>query len=653
MLGSVMANNLLLLFVFWELTGFASYLLIGFEHEVESSRSSARQALLVTNGGGLVMLAGFILLEEAAGTFAIDELIATAPNWADAPQVVPALLCVFVGAFTKSAQLPFHFWLPNAMAAPTPVSAYLHSATMVKLGVYLLARLHPAFSTLPLWQFVLVTVGGATSVWAMLLVLHERDLKRILAWSTVSSLGMLVMLNGVPGPGAAKAMVTFLLAHALYKAPLFFVAGNVDHGTGTRDIDQISGLARRMPWTAGAALLAGVSMAGLPLSFGFVAKDLVKAATSHGMVYEWVVYGGVLVSALSIAVAAVAAVRIFWHRGGAPGSQIVHEAPVSMTLPPLALASLGIVFGMAPWLIEPLLQQATYAMLPRDSLLMVPETGEGGLTLSVMIVSYTLGIGMYLSWDWLHAKATQVKAVTPRSLAAATWYDRALRAIPIAATATTRPVQHGILRGYVAVLLGTLVVLMGLGLLYDEWPLSLPTGVPSLAVGAVAVVIVLSAILTCIVRDTFVVLLVSGLIGLGSALLFVFLGAPDVAFTQFAVEAAFVVVVASVLLRVRQLDLAVVPREPVAARLLLGLGMGVVVAALLLLAVSEPSDPALRSYYAAKSYLEAHGRNVTNVIIVDFRGLDTLGEISVVVVTFLAILPLLRAARQRNQGAER
>jgi multicomponent Na+:H+ antiporter subunit A len=260
------------------MTSLTSFLLVGFNHHDQQSRKSAQQALLVTGSGGLAMFAGFVLLAQAFGTSSISVIIAAAPAAEATPALTAAVALVLVGAFTKSAQVPFHFWLPNAMAAPTPVSAYLHSATMVKLGVYLVARLDPAFGAWPWWQWTLQAVGALTAGWAMVLALRERDLKRILAWSTVATLGTLVLLVGLPGAGATAAVAALLLAHALYKAPLFFVAGNVDHEAGTRIIDRLGNLRRAMPWTATAALLAGLSMAGIPLTFGFVAKDAIHSA---------------------------------------------------------------------------------------------------------------------------------------------------------------------------------------------------------------------------------------------------------------------------------------------------------------------------------------------------------------------------------------
>jgi len=287
MIGCVTADNLIVLFLFWEMTSLMSFLLVGFNHEQESSRKSAQQAFLVTGTGGLALLAGFIVLGQAMGTYSVSAIVAQLPQVDATPQLTVALLLILVGAFTKSAQFPFHFWLPNAMSAPTPVSAYLHSATMVKLGVYLLARLDPGFGEWALWEWALKGAGSITAAWGMVLALRERDLKRILAWSTVATLGTLVTLVGLRGEGATVAVGALLLAHALYKAPLFFVAGNIDHGTGTRVIDRLGNLRHAMPWTAAAALLAGASMAGMPMSFGYIAKDIILAAKGADDVFAF------------------------------------------------------------------------------------------------------------------------------------------------------------------------------------------------------------------------------------------------------------------------------------------------------------------------------------------------------------------------------
>ena len=664
MLGCVTSTNLLSLFIFWELTSVVSFLLVGTKHEYEATRKSAQQALMITGAGGLSLLAGVILLGEIAGTYAIPEIVATSEAWIDHPWVPAALVCLFGGAFTKSAQFPFHFWLPNAMAAPTPVSAYLHSATMVKLGIYLLARLHPAFGDLPLWQGTLIGIGGFTSIWAMVLAVKERDLKRILAWSTVSALGTLVMVIGLPGPGAATAAATFLLAHALYKAPLFFVAGNVDIAAGTRDIDKLAAMGRRMPYTALAALLAGASMSGLPLSYGFVAKDIIKLAKSQADVVTWVAWSGVFVGAASVAAAGVAAIRVFWHSGGRPLPPEIREVRWSMRIPPLLIGATGIVFGLAPWLAEPLLALSARAMHTVDDVSAFDvEPGTPGWT--AVAVTIVLGLGMFVVWDPLHRALNRSRF--PKRLTPGHAYESFVRSIPHAAAAVARLVQHGRVRLYALLSLGFLA--LGLSwvvarLEVPQWPSYQPPSIPF--IGA-TVALVAASITVCVVHDRFLLLLAGGLVGLACAVVFLFGGAPDVAFTQLTVEVALVVVIASVLLRMRRIGvggdiIATGSKESAAPsdrpaldplswpRMLVAVATGGIVAALLLVSVMGPFDPAVPRFFAEHSVPDAHGHNVVNVILVDFRAFDTFGEVCVVFFAVLALLPLFAALRARRQA---
>jgi multicomponent Na+:H+ antiporter subunit A len=649
MIGAVASDNLIVLFVFWELTSVLSFLLVGFNHEQVAARKSAQQALLVTGLGGLFLLAGFILLGEIGGSYSIRALIARAPALAADARLPAALTLVFVGAFTKSAQWPFHFWLPNAMAAPTPVSAYLHSATMVKLGIYLLARLDAAFSDLRYWEYALVGVGTLTAVFAASQTLRERDLKRILAWSTVATLGTLTMLVGLPGNGAALAVAALFFAHALYKAPLFFVAGNLDHGAGTRNIDRLTGMRRYMPWTAAAALAAALSMAGVPLSFGFVAKDALTFAKMEAEVFALVSHATVFVGGISVAVAAVAAIHVFWGRDTVPRAAHPHEAPLAMLLPPIVLVALGLVFGMAPTLVDPLLGAAAQAIAPGFDDATVAVSYEAGPVLSATLTALAVGLVVYLGWDRLHAlldRARFLDAFGPES-----WYWRKLELLPRLAAAVTRRLQHGRLDRYLLVLVGT-VTLATVALLFaapPAWTLPAADGLTGPVLGA-ALLIAGGALATLFVRDRLVLLLVSGLIGYGAAALFLFTGAPDLAFTQFAVETAFVVVVAAVLHRLRGLGPAAWP-APATPRLrplalAVAVAFGTTLTLLTLRVAGLPFDNALAEFFGSRSLTAAHGRNVVNVIIVDFRALDTLGEIAVLAFALLAALPLLKVARR-------
>ncbi|MFN3415715.1 MAG: hydrogen gas-evolving membrane-bound hydrogenase subunit E [Caldimonas sp.] len=654
MIGCVTADNLVVLFVFWELTSLTSFLLVGFNHTELSSRKSAQQAFLVTGTGGLALLAGLLLLGHVMGSYSLSTLIERIPYEEATPALTTALVLILVGAFTKSAQFPFHFWLPNAMSAPTPVSAYLHSATMVKLGVYLLARLDPAFGEWDLWEIALKSAGSITAAWGMALALRERDLKRILAWSTVATLGTLVVLIGLRGEGATVAVGALLLAHALYKAPLFFVAGNIDHGTGTRVIDRLGGLRNSMPFTAAAALLAGMSMAGMPLSFGYIVKDVILEVKSADDVFAFARAANTVFGAIAVAVAGVAAVRVFWRHPGTNETPEAHEGGPALVLPPLILASLGIVLGLFPFYADDLLALAAVAMTPGTQATVISLSLEIGPSLGSLAVTLLIGAAVYFLWDPLH-RLFETVGRRVGSIGMASQYERLVAAIPTLAARSTRKLQHGRLPGYMA--LTALTVSLGLLGALGPALLTLPGPPPgewSWGIAGSVTLIALGSAAATLLRERLPLLLASGLVGYGSAALFLFSGAPDLAFTQFTVETVFVVVVAAVLLKLKRLgrpmSLDEPPWRPGAA--LVSAAFATLVTALLLLTLAAPFDASLSEFFAERSVPEAFGRNVVNVILVDFRALDTLGEIAVVALSFLAALPLLRSLRGAPAAAQ-
>jgi multicomponent Na+:H+ antiporter subunit A len=638
MMGAVSADDMLVLFVFWEATSILSFLLVGFHHERNDSRAAALQALLITAGGGLALLCGVLLIQTAAPGATLSQLPTVAASLRDDSRFTAGVALIVVGCMTKSAQFPFHYWLPGAMAAPTPVSAYLHSATMVKLGIYLLARLDEAMGAVPWWSATLVTVGAVTATWSALQAMRERDLKRILAWSTVSALGAMTLMIGLPNDLGALALVTFVLAHALYKAPLFFVAGNIDHGTGTRIIDRLRGLRRAMPYTATAAVIAGLSMAGLPATFGFVAKDAISAAKDLGDPVWFVGASILFVSAVGVAVAGVATVRIFLGPSGTQRPEEVHEGGLRLVLPPLLPAIAGVVLGLWPSAVEPLILASAHAVAP--SLRDAEAHLETKWLLHLGSVGLVIGLGVvfYVLWDRIHYALERLRwldRIGPASL-----YDRSLRALKSVTTATTLALQRGRLSSYLLMTTaGTLAVTV-------PWLAQVSGSAIEITLTANDVgpllgcaIAVLGAVLALAARDTLQRLLGSGAVGLGSAVLFLFRGAPDLAFTQLAVETVFVVVAAVALRRYRPFP---GPHTGVMPRLLASAAFGIVIAFLLLAISARSLDPMLADYFLANAYAEAHGRNVVNVIIVDFRGLDTLGEISVVMFAVLAAWPLIR-----------
>ncbi len=362
MLGVVLSDNVLTLFVFWELTGFTSFLLIGFEHENPAARAAAVQALLVTGGGGLALLGAGVLLVDAAGTASLAAMATDRASLVVSPFYVAMAILVLLAAFTKSAQVPFHFWLPNAMEAPTPVSAYLHSATMVKAGVYLIARMTPVLGSTALWTTAVTVAGAATMVVGAWRAVQETDLKRILAYSTLSALGVLTMLLGVGTHETILAALVYLVAHAAYKGALFMVAGVIDHETGTRDISQLAGLRRVMPLTALAGGAAALSMAGLPLTLGFIGKDGAYEALLHAANwFPWLLALLVPSSILLGLAGAVAGILPFGGHASPPKD--VHDPSWPLWVPPLALATVGLVAGLAPWMLHGPLEAAATAIV--------------------------------------------------------------------------------------------------------------------------------------------------------------------------------------------------------------------------------------------------------------------------------------------------
>ncbi|MEO0390064.1 MAG: proton-conducting transporter membrane subunit, partial [Pseudomonadota bacterium] len=397
MLGLVLADNLIALFVFWELTTITSYLLIGFGHETEKGRRSALQALFVTGAGALAMLAGFILLGVTAGTFEISEIVGQRETLVNDPMYLPILILVLAGAFTKSAQFPLHFWLPNAMAAPTPVSAFLHSATMVKGGVYLMARLYPGLAGTDVWIWTLTIAGGFTAVFASVLALRQTDLKQALAYTTLMALGTLTLLLGQTGGYAMTAFISFLIVHSLYKAALFLIVGCIDHGTGTREADILGGLLRAMPITAFAAALAALSMAGIPPFIGFIGKELMYAGAIEAVSNPWLVTGAIVAaSALMFAVAFIVGYKPFWRPAGGDMPVTPHEAPWQMWIGPVLLAVGGLVFGLMPGLLQGSLVDATVAGLMREAA--DPKTLQlwAGVNLPLYLSGATIVAGLIL-----------------------------------------------------------------------------------------------------------------------------------------------------------------------------------------------------------------------------------------------------------------
>lgn len=644
MLGLVLSDNLIALFIFWELTGITSFLLIGWRYHEARSRAAALQALIVTGGGGLALLAGFVLMGLAGGSWEIAELVSRADALQGSALYLPMLLLLWLGAASKSAQFPFHFWLPGAMVAPTPVSAYLHSATMVKAGVYLLARLSPALGGTQEWSLLFTLTGLVTLLLGGYLSLKQTDLKRMLAYSTVSSLGLLVTLLGLGGKLAAEAAALYLPAHALYKGALFMVAGAIDHATGARDLRRLRGLARALPAGALAAGLAGLSMAGLPLLAGFMAKEFVYETALVGPDASLLL--ALLLLAGNVAFVVVALQMTLRLFAGAPLRHEHFHAPgPSLWAGPLLLAALGLALGLLPEVAAQLAGAAASAIYGAPvtiHLFILPDSVTPMLLLSV--ITWLAGVLLYRRraalrpWlDWLDAGAR---------LGPERAFGRLIDGLPGLAERVTALQQNGRLRSYVLWIVGALLLLIGL-----TWALRGAPGLPADLSSRLAdlrfhelilVLVILAGLANVLRADRLLTLIVSlGVVGFGTAIVFVLFGAPDLAMTQFSIETLGVILFVLVLYRLPGMVRLSPRRTMLRDGIVTGLA-GAVVALVILVVTDVPLLSPLKTWFAGASEPLGHGHNVVNVILVDFRAFDTMGEITVLGIAAIAIFALLK-----------
>lgn len=610
MLGLVLADDLLTLYVFWEATSVASFALIGFHDDRGEARQAAVRALVVTVVGGLAMLAGFVLLAQEAGTFRLSEL----GPLRDSPRAGWIVALVLAGAFTKSAQVPVHFWLPGAMVAPTPVSAYLHSATMVKAGVFLLLRMLPVLGGLEAWRAWVVPTGLVTFVFGAAVAVLQDDLKALLAYGTVSALGLATALAGTGSELGRDAAVLYLLNHAAYKGTLFLLAGAVEHEAGTRRIRELRGLGRRMPATAALAALASFSLLALPGSGGFMAKDAVAKALGPSL-ESWLWLGAVLSSAFAFRF-----LQVFLGRGAGEGR---HE-PAGLWAPAVPLAVLCVLFGAWRALPEAVMAQlgATHNVWPELSAAKsVPAVAAAVAGAGVG----WLGTSVVSRWPALRWNGERI-------------FDAAQAALMRFAERLTAATLTGRLRDYLVVVLGVAVVSAGWPLPGARWPGLHPLGYEAafVAIGACAVLV------TVLSRSLLGAVVALGAVGYTLVFLFMSLRAPDVALTQVLVETVTLVLFLAVVVHLLSPD--VPDRHPWAGvDLVASVCVGLVAAALAFQVTAGPPTRRLAEFFAENAE-RAGGANLVNLILVDFRGLDTLGEITVLGIAALGVLALARRA---------
>lgn len=644
MLGLVQADHLLVLYTCWELTSVTSFLLIGNRHTEPRARAAALQALLVTGTGGLALLGGLVMLAQEAGTYRLSELVADPP--ASSSTVTAALVLILVGALTKSAQYPFHAWLPGAMAAPTPVSAYLHSATMVKAGVFLVGRFAPAFADAELWRPLVLTAGCCSLVIGGLRALRQHDLKLLLAFGTVSQLGLLMVLFGAGTPATVTAGWVLLIAHAAFKGALFMVVGIIDHQTGTRDMRRLPALRRGWWGVEGVTLLAAVSMAGVPLGAGFIAKELAYDSLAEVPFRgaSIVLAAAVVGSALTVAYSA----RFYWGAFVAPrrkaGAAAVHspEHPSWQFLAaPAALAVAGIVLGVAPGLIDRLGTASVTGFGATAPTVELSLWHGVGLPLALSLFALAGGALLWAGDRWVQPRL----AWGSRVPSGGDTHLAVLRSIGVTSVRVTGFVQNGSLPVYAGVIVATAAVLPAAALAANwEWP-----GWPAfgeLREAPVAMALITAALGAAIVRRRFSAAIFLGVAGYAMAGLFVLSGAPDLALTQAAVETLSTVVFVLVLRRLPERFERQSTSRRRAVRLVISGVVAATVFVLALMAAGVRLSPPVSDEMVARSVPDGHGRNVVNVILVDFRGFDTMGEITVLAVASIGAVALARVGRR-------
>ncbi|MGM0583156.1 MAG: monovalent cation/H+ antiporter subunit A [Pseudomonadota bacterium] len=646
MVGIVLSDNILLLLVFWELTSLSSFLLIGYWKHLPDGRQGARMALAVTGMGGLAMIAGALILGDIAGSYELSVILEHRAEIQASPLYLPALLLILTGCFAKSAQFPFHFWLPHAMAAPTPVSAYLHSATMVKAGLFLMARLWPVLSGTPEWFYLVATTGLVTMIVGAAVALFKDDLKALLAFSTVSHLGLITMLLGFGTKPAAVVAIFHIINHASFKAALFMTAGIVDHEAHTRDVTRLGGLRKLMPVTFAIATVAALSMAGIPPLNGFLSKEMMLEEVSHTpwlgspLLLSALVTLGALFS-VAYSLRYVAHVFLGPVRDDYPSKP--HDPGFGMWAAPAFLATLVVIIGLVPMATVSGLVSATAAAVTGGEAPKVYISHWHGLTPALLMsVIAVLGGALLLAGYGGAVRVWRLAGVP----AAKTIYDAIVEAVSRGARRMTDGLHDGALTRYLAIFTVTVIAAGAAGWLGGE---GAGPARPMLEVELLPVIGWLLLVVSCFAlaafhRNRILALVLVGVIGLMVSMGFVYLSAPDLALTQISVE---VVTVILLLLALNFLPKET-PVESGAPRRFRdavlagasGVGVGGLIYAILRTDFAEPS---ISVFHLANSYRGGGGTNVVNVILVDFRGYDTFGEIIVLGIAALVIFALTEA----------
>lgn len=651
MLGLVFSENMVLLFIFWELTTVLSFLLISFFHEKEEARKAAFQSLFLTGFGGLSLLAGIVLLGTVVDSYEITVWVSGASLIRESPRYLPGLILILLGALTKSAQFPFHFWLPGAMQAPGPVSAYLHSATMVKAGFYLLARLNPVLGGTNEWVYILSLAGVVTMLLGSYLAITKKDVKAILAFTTINALGVLVLLMGIDTTASIKAALLFLFVHAFYKAALFMVAGMLEKKTGTRDITLMGGLRQQLPVSFIVTLLLVLSMAGLPPMLGFLGKELIYEAKSQlPGVAGVVLVLGVLSNILMVVVSLLFVYRIFL---GTPSRtpKIPSEKGYLWILGPLVLALLSLFLGVFPQILgRSLIESALFSVLTEPTSVKLKLWHGFNEVFFLSLFTVLAGISVTLlmirkpqilkSWTELNDR---IFFISPVDL-----FQSVIEGFVRFSDRKTSLLQHGYHRYYILTIFIFAAAAIWYQVIYTwGWKPEATLSLRPFNISVLVAVMVAATALSMLTRSRIAAIIAMGVIGYGISLIYLYYSAVDLAITQILVETLVVVMFVLILQKLPRFA-RLSSRNTRIRDLLIALSFGSVMTVMAIKAIHLDFSHPISDYFVEKSYLEAFGKNVVNVILVDFRALDTMGEVIVLSIAAVGAALLFNVTRKQS-----
>ena len=643
MFGLVLSTNLIGLFLFWELTSISSFLLIGFKHEKPEARNAALQALLITGLGGLALLAGFVLMATPYGSFEMFEIFENPKLFLESEIFIPSLVLILIGAFTKSAIFPFHFWLPGAMQAPSPVSAFLHSATMVKAGIFLLARLTPLMEGSEIWNYTLSLFGAVTMFVGAWFSIAQSDIKKILAYTTVSALGTLLLLIGTNTTYAMNAFVIFILVHAFYKATLFMMAGNIEKKTGTREIPALGGLYAYMPVAGIIMITALVSMAGLPPMLGFIGKELIyETKVNAGDASSVILVLGFLTNAILVFVSGRLAYELLWGRKPAY-KQMPMEPDVSLQTGPAVLVLLSLVLGLFPDIIERSIVAPALTAIRPGTLPVDLKIWHGfNMVLLLSALTITLGVGMFIFRERV-IKVARFLNVKYFNLLLSDVFFGMINSFLVLTKKNTAFIQHGYHRFYLMTIFVTASILIWF--MISRLPAAnvqieeLKT-IPFYFYG-ITFLIVLSALSAIFASSRLIAFISIGLVGFGIVVIFIYFSGVDLAITMIMVETLMVIIGAMVVYHLPKY----ISWTKISGRIrdaIIAILFGSFMMVLVIKTGSVVPEGRSSEFFTTGSYPLAHGKNIVNVILVDFRALDTMGEISVLIIAAIGVLALLK-----------